>query len=78
MSEEKTIEQLLAELNEAKLKLEQATEQERKDQVEAAELEAKARNRVRDALDVYNGISRRIDEAIAKIKAAAPSCTAWG
>ncbi len=78
MSEEKTIEQLLSELNEAKLKLEQETEQEKYDHIRAAELQSKAHNRVRDALNVYNGISRRIDEAIAKIKSAAPSCTAWG
>ncbi len=67
MSEEKTIEQLLAELNEAKATLETETVEE-----------AKASHRVIDARNVYNGISKRIDAALAKLKSDSPAGTNWG
>jgi hypothetical protein len=66
MSEEKTIEQLLAELNEAKAALVAATEEE-----------IKASHRVTDSQNVYNGICKKIDAALAKMKNDSPAGTDW-
>jgi hypothetical protein len=66
MSEEKTIEQLIAELRDARTNLERATEEEKL-----------ADHRVTDARNVYNGICKRVDASIQKLKEGAPWNTEW-
>jgi hypothetical protein len=62
----KTIEQLLAELKGAH------------DALEAAKAEvSKANNRHTDALNVFNGITHKLDAAMAVLRRAAPEQTDW-
>ncbi len=73
----KTLEQLLADLTEAGGRLIAAKDQEGRDLEAAAEMEEKAANRVKDAINVYNGIARDIDQALQKVHASAPIGTIW-
>jgi hypothetical protein len=66
----KTIEQLLAEVQEANAKLIAARKQEE----EADEAAGIAANRTKDALNVFNGAARRFEAALHK---AAPAGTVW-
>jgi hypothetical protein len=77
MSEEKTLEQLLADQREAKKALESAMEQQKKDDAEALEISRKATHRVQDARQVYDGIAKRIDAALAKMRQESPEGTVW-
>ncbi len=62
----KAIEQLFAELAQARVAFDAATEAE-KDYA----------NKKRDALNLSNGISKRIDAAVRKMRESAPPGTAW-
>jgi len=60
------IEKILAELNEARLKLDAAVEEEKA-----------ASARLTDAQNVYNGTTRRLDVAMRKLRESAPKDTDW-
>jgi hypothetical protein len=77
MSEEKTLEQLLTEQREAEKALLAAMEQEKKENEEARQIVVKAENRTRDALNVFNGLTKRIDVALQKMRESSPLGTAW-
>jgi chromosome segregation ATPase len=62
----KTIEQLLAELQEARKRLDETTEAEQA-----------ARMQSTNARNVYNGLTKRLDAAYAKLRASAPRDTDW-
>jgi len=74
---DKTIEQLFAELAEAENHLETVRVNAAATIKAAGEMETKAANQTKDALNLYNGAARRIEEAMGKIRAAAPHGTIW-
>jgi hypothetical protein len=62
----KTIEQLFVELQAARLKLEEAIEQEKA-----------IDHRLTDARNVFNGITKKLDAAYKKLRESAPWNTEW-
>jgi hypothetical protein len=62
----KTIEQLLTELTEARKRLDETTEAERT-----------ARSQRIDAVNVFNGVTKRLDAAYRKLRESAPHDTDW-
>jgi hypothetical protein len=73
----KTIEQLLAELEVARNKLSLDRAQSARDFKEAGELELKAANREKAAVQLYDGCARRLEDAMQMIRASAPPGTTW-
>jgi hypothetical protein len=73
----KTLEQLLAELEDARKGVMAAREKSSRDLEEAGELELKAANREKAAVQLYDGCARRFEEAVARIRASAPKGTDW-
>jgi hypothetical protein len=76
-NKEKSLEQLLIDHAAAKTALEAAMAKQDEDLAEAREIEEKAEARVIDARNMFNGIARKIDEALAELRAEAPAGTAW-
>jgi len=66
VSENETIEQLLAQLQEARKDLDEKTAEEQS-----------ARNRHVDARNVYNGITKKIDVAMRKLREGYPQDSDW-
>jgi hypothetical protein len=77
MSEEKTIPQLLEELEQAGKTVDQRRTERDETLKRINEEETTAHNRLVDAENIYNGIAKRLDTAIEKLKAASPLGTAW-
>jgi len=78
MSEEtKTISELFADLDDARKHLEEVRAMNSQDSQQILFMEEKSRNRLNDAFNVFNGITKRIDLILLKMKAEAPDMTKW-